>query len=181
MQVCERNGWHKPINMQLQLNLAYREEEREMIPYCQDQGVGVSVFSPLARGLLTSDAQSTRNQTDFFTAQMYGDTASREIAASVARVAAKRGVSAAQIAQAWVLQREGISSMLVGADTPAQFDSALAALGTKLEAEELHELERNYTPCDLINDYTAGKRIAREARAAQGTFADVASNLDKAA
>jgi aryl-alcohol dehydrogenase-like predicted oxidoreductase len=181
MQVCERNGWHKPINMQLQLNLAYREEEREMIPYCQDQGVGVSVFSPLARGLLTSDAQSTRNQTDFFTAQMYGDTASREIAASVVRVAAKRGVSAAQIAQAWVLQREGISSMLVGADTPAQFDSALAALGTKLEAEELHELERNYTPCDLINDYTAGKRIAREARAAQGAFADVASNLDKAA
>jgi hypothetical protein len=71
--------------------------------------------------------------------------------------------------------------MLVGADTPAQFDSALAALGTKLEAEELHELERNYTPCDLINDYTAGKRIAREARAAQGAFADVASNLDKAA
>jgi aryl-alcohol dehydrogenase-like predicted oxidoreductase len=86
MQVCERNGWHKPINMQLQLNLAYREEEREMIPYCEDQGVGVSVFSPLARGLLTSDPNSTRNQTDFFTAQMYGDTASREIAASVARV-----------------------------------------------------------------------------------------------
>ncbi len=90
MQVCERNGWHKPINMQLQLNLAYREEEREMIPYCQDQGVGVSVFSPLARGLLTCDSNSTRNQTDFFTAQMYGDTASREIAASVARVAARR-------------------------------------------------------------------------------------------
>ena len=60
-------------------------------------------------------------------------------------------------------------------------DSALAALGTKLEAEELHELERNYTPCDLINDYTAGKRIARETRAAQGVFADVAGNLDKAA
>jgi aryl-alcohol dehydrogenase-like predicted oxidoreductase len=171
MQVCERNGWHKPINMQLQLNLAYREEEREMIPYCADQGVGVSVFSPLARGLLSCDANSTRNQTDFFTAQMYGDKASREIAASAARVAARRGVSAAQIAQAWVLQHQHIASMLVGADTAEQFDSAVAALDTRLDAQELHELERNYTPCDLINDYTAGQRIARESRAATGRFA----------
>ncbi|HLX00651.1 MAG TPA: aldo/keto reductase, partial [Trinickia sp.] len=178
MQVCDRNGWAKPINMQLQLNLAYREEEREMIPYCLDQGIGVSVFSPLARGLLTSDRSSTRNQTDFFTAQMYGDKASLEIAASVARVAKRRGVSPAQIAQAWVLNQHSVSSMLVGADTPAQFDSALAALDTKLDADELYELERNYTPCDLINDYTAGKRIARDARPAQGVFAD---NLEKAA
>lgn len=171
MQVCEGNGWHKPINMQLQLNAAYREEEREMIPYCIDQGVGVSVFSPLARGLLSSDPASTRNQTDFFTAQMYGDAASRDIAASVARVARARGVSPAQIAQAWVLAREGVSSMLVGADSPTQFDSALAALATKLTPEELYEIDRNYTPCDLINDYTAGKRVPREPRAAQA-FAD---------
>jgi 1-deoxyxylulose-5-phosphate synthase len=170
VQACERHGWHKPINMQLQLNAAYREEEREMIPYCIDQGVGVSVFSPLARGLLSVDPKSTRNQTDFFTQQMYGDRASQEIAASVARVAARRGVSPAQIAQAWVLGRPGIASMLVGADSPAQFDSALAALDTKLDEDELHELDRNYTPCDLINDYTAGRRIAREARIAQGVF-----------
>ena len=93
-------------------------------------------------------------------------------------MAAARGVSPAQIAQAWVLNHGGVSSMLVGADTPAQFDSALAALDTKLSADELFELERNYTPCDLINDYTAGKRIAREPRAAQGVFAPT---LDKAA
>ncbi|WP_206997214.1 aldo/keto reductase [Trinickia mobilis] len=178
MQVCDRNGWAKPVNMQLQLNVAYREEEREMIPYCLDQGIGVSVFSPLARGLLTSDPNSTRNQTDLFTAQMYGDKASLEIAASVARVAKRRGVTPAQIAQAWVLSHHGVSSMLVGADSAAQFDSALAALETKLDADELVELERNYTPCDLINDYTAGKRIAREARPAQGVFA---GNLEKAA
>jgi 1-deoxyxylulose-5-phosphate synthase len=178
MQVCDRNGWAKPINMQLQLNVAYREEEREMMPYCVDQGIGVSVFSPLARGLLTSDVSSTRNQTDFFTSQMYGDAASLEIAASVSRVAKRRGVTPAQIAQAWVLNRTDVSSMLVGADSPAQFDSALAALETKLDADELHELERNYTPCDLINDYTAGKRIARDARPAQGVFAE---NLEKAA
>ncbi|KVL08087.1 alcohol dehydrogenase [Burkholderia sp. MSMB1459WGS] len=171
MQACERNGWDKPINMQLQLNLAYREEEREMVPYCIDQGVGVSVFSPLARGLLTCEPQSTRNQTDFFTAQMYGDTSSLAIAASVAKVAKRRGVPPAQIAQAWVLSRPGVASMLVGADSVAQFDSALGALETRLTEEELHELERNYTPCDLINDYTAGKRIAREPRPAQGSFA----------
>ncbi|GLQ96776.1 aldo/keto reductase [Dyella mobilis] len=176
MQVCERNGWHKPINMQLQLNLAYREEEREMVPYCADQGVGVSVFSPLARGLLTSDGKSTRNQTDFFTAQMYGDEASRAIAASAARVAARRGISAAQVAQAWVLCRPNVDCMLVGADTSEQFDSALAALDTRLDEEELHELDRNYTPCDLINDYTAGRRIPREARAARGTYLEKEGN-----
>ena len=134
-------------------------------------GVGVSVFSPLARGLLTCEPQSTRNQTDFFTAQMYGDASSLAIAASVAKVAKRRGVPPAQIAQAWVLSRPGIASMLVGADSVAQFDSALGALETQLTDEELHELERNYTPCDLINDYTAGKRIARESRPAQGSFA----------
>ncbi|QAU22907.1 aldo/keto reductase [Dyella sp. M7H15-1] len=176
MQVCERNGWHKPVNMQLQLNLAYREEEREMIPYCADQGMGVSVFSPLARGLLTGDAKSTRNQTDFFTSQMYGDKASQEIAASTARVAARRGVSAAQVAQAWVLGHSHINCMLVGADSAAQFDSALAALEMHLDGDELHELERNYTPCDLINDYTAGRRIPRESRDAMGVFAAVKGN-----
>jgi diketogulonate reductase-like aldo/keto reductase len=76
-------------------------------------------------------------------------------------------VSPAQIAQAWVLAREGVSSMLVGADSPAQFDSALAALATELTADELYEIERNYTPCDLINDYTAGRRVPREARPVQ--------------
>jgi aryl-alcohol dehydrogenase-like predicted oxidoreductase len=101
---------------------------------------------------------------------MYGDAASREIAASVERVARRRGVSAAQIAQAWVLQRNGVASMLVGADSPAQFDSALNALGMELDADELYELERNYTPCDVINDYTAGRRVAREAREPQGAF-----------
>lgn len=172
LQVCEKNGWTRPINMQLQLNCAYREEEREMIPFCQDQGLGVSVFSPLARGLLTSDLQSIRNQTDFFTAEMYNDPNSKEIAKSVAKVAQNRDCSPAQIAQAWVLNKPEISSMLVGVDTTTQFDSALAALETRLTEDELYELDRNYTPCDLINDYTAGKRIPRNPRPAQGQFVD---------
>jgi aryl-alcohol dehydrogenase-like predicted oxidoreductase len=170
LMACERHGWVKPINMQLQLNCAYREEEREMIPFCRDQGLGVSVFSPLARGLLTGDAQSTRNQTDFFTQQMYADEVSFEIARSVQRVARARGLSNAQIAQAWVLNHPGVDCMLVGADSTEQFDSALAALDTRLDAEELYELERNYTPCDVINDYTAGKRILRAARPAREAF-----------
>ena len=166
LQACERYNFARPINMQLQLNCAYREEEREMIPFCQDQGVGVSVFSPLARGLLSGDAKSVRNQTDFFTVQMYDDEASREIARSVAEVADARGVSCAQIAQAWVLSRPGIASMLVGADTVAQFDSALAALDMQLDASERYELDRNYTPCDVINDYVTA-RIPRVPRAAR--------------
>jgi diketogulonate reductase-like aldo/keto reductase len=86
-------------------------------------------------------------------------------------VAEARGVSPAQIAQAWVLGKPEISSMLVGADTKAQFDSAVAALSTALDADEVFEIERNYTPCDLINDYTAGKRLPREPRPAAGRFA----------
>lgn len=164
LQVCDRYNLVKPINMQLQLNCAYREEEREMIPFCLDQGLGISVFSPLARGLLANDLQSTRNKTDFFTAEMYNDKASYEIAKSVAEIAHIRGVSSAQIAQAWVLNKPEVSSMLVGADTKEQFDSALQAMKMQLTTEELFELDRNYTPCDLINDYTAGKRIPREAR-----------------
>lgn len=170
LQVCDKNGWARPINMQLQLNCAYREEEREMIPFCMDQGIGVSVFSPLARGILTSDLQSTRNQTDFFTAEMYNDQASKDIAHSVAKIANARGCLPAQIAQAWVLNKPEVSSMLVGADTVAQFNSAVAAVEMKLTAEEIYELERNYTPCDLINDYTSGKRIPRNARPEQVSF-----------
>lgn len=164
LQVCERHGLAKPINMQLQLNCAYREEEREMIPFCLDQGIGVSVFSPLARGVLTNDLSSNRNKTDFFTAEMYNDQTTIDIAMSVAKVALERGCVPAQVAQAWVLNKPSISSMLVGADSKEQFDSALNALNMTLTESELYELERNYTPCDLINDYTAGKRIPRDKR-----------------
>lgn len=169
---CERNGFTKPVNMQLQLNCAYREEEREMIPFCRDQGIGVSVFSPLARGLLSCDFNSIRNKTDFFTQEMYADTASMNVAESVSRVAQQRGVPPAQIAQSWVINHPGVDCMLVGADSTQQIDSAIAALATTLSDDECYELERNYTPCDVINDYTAGKRISRESRAARGGVAN---------
>ena len=167
---ADLNGWTRPINMQLQFNAAYREEMREMIPFCKDQGIGVSVFSPLARGLLTLDLKSTRNTTDFFTNQQYGDKTSMDIARSVGRVAEARGVSAAQIAQAWVLQHKEIDVMLVGADTAEQFDSAVAASEMVLTPEEMYEIDRNYTPCDPITDYTYETRIPREARPAKAPF-----------
>lgn len=169
--ICERHGWEKPINMQLQLNCAYREEEREMTPLCIDQGVGVTVFSPLARGLLSGTPSSVRNKTDFFTAEMYNDETSLAVARSVARVAQRRGVDCAPVAQAWVLSRPGIDSVLVGVDSVEQLDSAVAALDITLDADERHELDRNYTPCDPIRDDTAGQRIARVPRPAQGNFA----------
>ena len=101
---------------------------------------------------------------------MYNDQASKDIAHSVAKIANARGCLPAQIAQAWVLNKPEVSSMLVGADTVAQFNSAVAAVEMKLTAEEIYELERNYTPCDLINDYTSGKRIPRNARPEKVSF-----------
>jgi len=102
---------------------------------------------------------------------MYNDEASRNIAHSVAKVADARGCLPAQVAQAWVLNKPEVTSMLVGADTTAQFDSALAALEMQLTPEEVYELERHYTPCDLINDYTSGKRTPRHSRPAKAPFA----------
>lgn len=171
LAACDKNGWVKPINMQLQLSAAYREEEREMIPFCKDQNIGVSVFSPLARGLLTGSVDSVRNQTDNFTHEMFSDNASKAIAASVAKVAQYRNVHPTQIAQAWVLQHPGVDVMLAGADNAQQLDTALNALEMEPFSEaERYELERNYTPRDHVNDYNADTRIPREPRPAQAPF-----------
>jgi len=162
--VAELNGWTRFISMQCQLNAAYREEEREMIPYCQDQGIAVTPFSPLARGLLSGAADSLRNQTDNFTQEFYGDEVSWQIGKAVERVADARGVAAAQVAQAWVLQRPGVTSMLVGADAVSQLELAVQALSLPLSREELFEIDRHYTPCDVINDHHNAQRIPRCAR-----------------
>ncbi len=172
LRVCDKNGWVKPINMQLQLSAAYREEEREMIPLCKDESIGVSVFSPLARGLLTGEFNSNRNSTDNFTHEMFGDEVSKEIARSVSRIAESRNVPPAQLAQAWVLQHPGVDVMLAGADSAEQLDTAIKALEMEpFTEEEKYELERNYTPRDHINDYNADCRLPREARPAKSPFA----------
>ena len=156
-------GWSEFVSMQCQLNAAYREEEREMIPFCRDQGIAVTPFSPLARGLLSGAATSLRNTTDHFTADQYGDQASFDIAAAVARIAAARGVTSSQVALNWVTQRPGVTSTLVGVETAAQLDEQIAALDLQLTPAENYELDRLYTPSDVINDHNTN-RIPRMVR-----------------
>jgi 1-deoxyxylulose-5-phosphate synthase len=157
------HGWSEFISMQCQLNAAYREEERETIPFCIDQGIGVTPFSPLARGLLSGNLESLRNKTDNFTVDQYGDQTSLEIARAVAGVAEARGIKSSQVALSWVINRPGVSSTLFAVESVAQLDEQIAALGLKLTPEEWLEIDRQYTPCDVINDHHL-KRIPRTLR-----------------
>lgn len=161
--VAERHGWTPFVSMQCQLNAAYREEEREVIPYCISEGIAVTPFSPLARGLLSGHAASLRNQTDNFTHATYNDATSLEIARAVARVAERHGVSSAQVALAWTMSRPGVTSTLIGVETVAQLDESIAAASLRLGDDDWYEIDRHYTPCDVINDHRP-ERIARTAR-----------------
>jgi aryl-alcohol dehydrogenase-like predicted oxidoreductase len=147
------NGWTRFVSMQPQVNLIYREEEREMLPLCLDMGVGVIPWSPLARGKLTRplDVKTARSETDEFGKAIYAQTAEQDAAVidTVLKVAAKRGVPAAQIALAWLLQKPGITAPIVGASKTAQLDDALAALDLVLTAEEITALEAPYVPHDV--------------------------------
>jgi aryl-alcohol dehydrogenase-like predicted oxidoreductase len=162
-EVAIRHDLTPFVSMQCQLNAAYREEEREMIPYCIHEGKAVTPFSPLARGLLSGVEDSLRNKTDNFTSDQYGDETSRSIARAVAQVAKERGVKSSQVALAWVVNRPGVTSTLIGVETEAQLDENLAALDIQLTAEEMQVIDRCYTPCDVINDYNVN-RIPRQAK-----------------
>jgi len=138
--------------MQNHLNLLYREEEREMLGLCLEEGIGVIPWSPLARGRLareyTEDAPTKRADTDQFGKTLYKEQpeAERAIIDAVGRIAEARGVPRAQIALAWVLTRTAVSAPIVGASKMAHLDDAIAALSIKLTAEEIGELERPYRP-----------------------------------
>lgn len=162
-ELAKRMGWTPFVSMQCQLNAAYREEEREMIPYCRHEGIAVTPFSPLARGLLAGNLGSLRSKTDAFTTDQYGDETSRNIAKAVAQVAENRGLKSSQVALAWVANRPGVTSTLVGVETVAQLDENIAALDIQLTDAELAEIDRWYTPCDVINDHHA-QRILRTPR-----------------
>lgn len=144
---AERHGWTRFVSMQNHLNLLYREEEREMLPLCADQGVGVIPWSPLARGRLTRDwgADSARSETDEFGKTLYGE-ADRPIVEAVATIAAERGVSRAQVALAWIAGRPGVTAPIVGAGKPGHIQDAVAALSLTLTEDEIDRLERPYTP-----------------------------------
>jgi aryl-alcohol dehydrogenase-like predicted oxidoreductase len=151
---AERHGWTKFISMQPQVNLVYREEEREMIPLCIDQGVGVLPWSPLARGMLTRDwnEKTARSQTDMFSAYLYRATADndQQIVEAVAAVAQERGLPRAQIAMAWLLGKAGITAPIIGATKPSHLHDAIAAVDVTLSPDEIKRLESPYLPHAVI-------------------------------
>ena len=155
LKVAELRGWTRFVSMQNYLNLLYREEEREMLPLCRDEGIAVMPWSPLARGRLTRDwdAATARSETDAFGRTLYPEAtaeADRAVVASVAQVAAARGVPRAQVALAWVLGKPGVTSPIVGATRLGQLDDAVAALSLELTADEIAALERPYRPHPVL-------------------------------
>jgi len=148
-RVADRHGLTEFVSMQNHYNLLYREEEREMIPQCVDQGVGVLPWSPLARGRLTRPrdaASTTRAETDPFAERLYGRSGDAEVIDSLAEVASKRGVSQSQIALAWLLHKPGVTAPIVGTTRLSHLEDALAAARLTLSAEEVERLEEPYQP-----------------------------------
>ncbi len=148
--VAERNGWTKFVSMQNLLNLLYREEEREMLPLCRAEGIGVIPWSPLAKGRLTRDwdEKTARSEIDEAGQRLAAAMvdADRKIVERVAEVAAKRGIPRAQVALAWVLQKEPVTAPIVGATKLNHLEDAVAALSVKLTPEEVASLEEPYVP-----------------------------------
>ncbi|MEQ1716736.1 MAG: aldo/keto reductase, partial [Hyphomicrobium sp.] len=144
------NGWSRFVSMQNHLNLLYREEEREMLPLCRDQGIGVVPWSPLARGRLARepDAKTARVETDRFDKFLYARTeeADRRVIDRVGEIAKERGLPRAQIALAWLLAKPGVTAPIVGATKPGQLEDAIAAVEVKLSAEEITRLQEPYVP-----------------------------------
>jgi aryl-alcohol dehydrogenase-like predicted oxidoreductase len=154
LHAADRHGWTRFVSMQDYLNLLYREEEREMLPLCQEEGIGVIPWSPLARGRLTRDWEETsaRSETDEFGKTLYAATAAadRLVVERVAEVAARRGVPRAQIALSWVLQKDPVTAPIVGATKIHHLDDAVAALSIALTAEEVSSLEEPYVPHPVL-------------------------------
>jgi aryl-alcohol dehydrogenase-like predicted oxidoreductase len=144
------HGWTEFVSMQNHVNLLSREEEREMLPLCIDQGIAVMPWSPMARGRLTRawNETSSRTETDEYGKTLYTQfpDSDRQITDQVGAVAAARGVPRAQVALAWVLQKKGVTSPIVGASKPEQLKDAVAALALKLTPDEIASLEKPYVP-----------------------------------
>jgi aryl-alcohol dehydrogenase-like predicted oxidoreductase len=144
--LSERNGWARFSSMQNHYNLLYREEEREMLPMCAAEGVGVIPWSPLARGLLAGAKNTERSKNDSFTQMLYGQPGDDEVIAALGRVAEARGVPPAEVALAWLLRRPAVTAPIVGATKLSHLDSAIRAVDLKLTDEECKALEAPYRP-----------------------------------
>lgn len=155
LAVSQANGWARFVSMQNHLNLLYREEEREMLPLCKAEGIGVIPWSPLARGRLTRDwrARSDRLETDEIGKGLYNETteeADRRVVEAVAKIAQERAVPKAQIALSWVLSKSEITAPIIGATKLQHLDDAVAALTIGLTAAEIQALEINYIPHSVV-------------------------------
>ena len=157
--VAEAHGWTRFVSMQNHYNLIYREEEREMIPQCIDQGVGVIPWSPLARGVLagnrnrSGEKHTTRSGTDDFTDYLYSQPTDFDVVERVAEVAGERGVPAAQVALAWLLHKKGVTAPIVGATKPGHLADALAAEALTLDATEIERLEEPYVSHPVLGHF----------------------------
>ncbi|QLG40304.1 MULTISPECIES: aldo/keto reductase [unclassified Paenibacillus] len=152
--VAERNGWTRFVSMENRLNLLYREEEREMLPLCKDEGVGITPYLPLAAGRLTREwnEQTSRSENDQIAKALFIKTeeADRKVAERVAEVAANRGIPRAQVALAWLLQKEEVTAPIIGSTKISHLEDAVSALSVKLTPEEITRLEELYIPHALV-------------------------------
>jgi aryl-alcohol dehydrogenase-like predicted oxidoreductase len=154
LAIAERRGWTRFVSMQNFVNVLYREEEREMLPLCAAEGIGVIPWSPLARGRLTRDwdESSARSETDEFGKRLYAKSADadRNVVERVAEVASGRGLPRAQVALAWPLAKPVITAPIVGATRLQHLDDALAAVAANLSAQEIALLEEPYAPHAVV-------------------------------
>lgn len=154
LHVAEKNGWTRFVTMQNLVNLIYREEEREMLSLCKEEKIGVMPWSPLAKGRLTRDwnTATERSENDEAGKKFFPEAseADRKIVERVAEVAKRRGVPRAQIALAWVLQKEAITSPIIGSTKASHLEDAVAALSITLTPEEIAFMEEPYVPHSLV-------------------------------
>lgn len=155
LYTAEKHGWSRFVSMQDHLNLIYREEEREMLPLCREEKIGVIPYSPLASGRLTRDwsaANSLRAQTDQVQKSKYGSTeeTDRRVVERVAELAGKCGVSRTQIALAWLLQKQPVTAPIIGATKISHLEEAIGALSVKLTEDEVTYLEEPYVPHVIV-------------------------------
>ena len=156
LHVSQAHGWARFVSMQNHYNLVYREEEREMLPLCRAEGVGIIPWSPLARGFLagnrtrTEDTATMRAQTDDFAQSMYYRDNDFAVVEQLKQVAAARGVAPAQIALAWVLAQPGVTAPIIGASRIEQLDELGAALSITLSQDECNALENLYQPHPVL-------------------------------
>lgn len=156
LYLSDLHGWTRFVSMQNHYNLVYREEEREMLPLCREEGIGVNPWSPLARGFLAgnrrrgTEGETRRARGDTYSHQLYRQPEDHDVADRTAAVSQRRGVKPAQIALAWLLHQPGVTAPIVGASKMEHLEDAVSALEVKLSEEERRELEEPYRPHPVL-------------------------------